>query len=92
MVPVTIESTSKYGESLYLGINQGQGYLDYKGSGWFLILSESTKDAFAVLQKTIIDFIVAARDNIGSRINSDTSFFKSAYYSHNPSTCLGLDS
>jgi signal transduction histidine kinase len=59
-VPVTIESTSRYGESLYLGINQGQGYLDYKGSGWFLILSESTKDAFAVLQKTIFDFIIAA--------------------------------
>jgi signal transduction histidine kinase len=59
-VPVTIESTSRNGESLYLGISQGQGYLDYKGSGWFLILSESTKDAFAVLQKTIFDFIIAA--------------------------------
>ena len=59
-VPVTIESTSRYGESLYLGISQGHGYLDYKGSGWFLILSESTKDAFAVLQKTMYDFIIAA--------------------------------
>ena len=59
-VPVTIESTSRYGESIYLGISQGQGYLDYKGSGWFLILSESTKDAFAVLQRTIYDFIIAA--------------------------------
>ncbi len=59
-VPVTIESTSRYGESLYLGISQGQGYLDYRGSGWFLILSESTKDAFAVLLRTIYDFIIAA--------------------------------
>lgn len=59
-VPVTIESTNRYGESIYLGISQGQGYLDYKGSGWFLILSESTKDAFAVLQRTIYDFIIAA--------------------------------
>ncbi|MGI8831834.1 MAG: sensor histidine kinase, partial [Nitrososphaeraceae archaeon] len=59
-VPVTIEFTSRYGESLYLGISQGQGYLDYRGSGWFLILSESTKDAFAVLQRTINDFIIAA--------------------------------
>ena len=59
-VPVIIESTSRYGESIYLGISQGQGYLDYKGSGWFLILSESTKDAFAVLQRTIYDFIIAA--------------------------------
>lgn len=58
-VPVT-ESRSRYGESLYLGTSQGHGYLDYKGSGWFLILSESTKDAFAVLQKTIYDFIIAA--------------------------------
>jgi signal transduction histidine kinase len=60
IVPVTVESTGRYGESLYMGIGQGQGYLDYKGSGWFLILSESTKDAFAVLQKTTFDFIMAA--------------------------------
>ncbi len=39
-----------------MGISQGQGYLDYKG----LILSESTKDAFGVLQKTTFDFIIAA--------------------------------
>jgi signal transduction histidine kinase len=60
IVPVTVESARRYGESLYMGFNQGQGYLDYKGSGWFLILSESTKDAFAVLQRTTFEFVVAA--------------------------------
>lgn len=45
--PIAIESTDRYGESLFAGFSQGRGYLDYKGSGWYLILSESTKDVYA---------------------------------------------
>ena len=59
-IPITIESTDRYGESLFAGISQGHGYLDYKGSGWYLILSESTKDVYAAFQNTIYEFILAA--------------------------------
>jgi len=58
--PLIMESDQRYGESLYLGIRQGQGYLDYKGSGWFLILSESTNEAFAALRKTVFEFTIVA--------------------------------
>ena len=57
---ITTESSIRYGESLFVGVSQGRGYLDYEGSGWFLILSESTKDAFAALQNTVFQFIAAA--------------------------------
>jgi signal transduction histidine kinase len=58
--PIAIESTDRYGESLFAGFSQGHGYLDYKGSGWYLILSESTKDVYAGFQNTIYEFILVA--------------------------------
>lgn len=58
--PIAIESTDRYGESLFAGFSQGRGYLDYKGSGWYLILSESTKDVYAGFQNTIYEFILVA--------------------------------
>jgi signal transduction histidine kinase len=59
-IPVTVESTGPYGESLYAGIAQGHGYLDYSGSGWYLILSESTREVYADFQNTIYQFILTA--------------------------------
>jgi signal transduction histidine kinase len=58
--PIAIESTGRHGESLFAGFSQGHGYLDYKGSGWYLILSESTKDVYAGFQNTIYEFILVA--------------------------------
>jgi hypothetical protein len=78
--PIAIESTDRYGESLFAGFSQGRGYLDYKGSGWYLILSESTKDVYAGFQNTIYEFILVAGIILTIAVVLILVFFESAYY------------
>ena len=40
----TIEHRSD-GDEIMVGIKQAKGFLDYRGSGWFLILGESLSNS-----------------------------------------------
>ena len=40
--------------------SQGSGYLDYKGSGWILILSEKTATIFSDIQRIVNQYIYIA--------------------------------
>ena len=40
--------------------SQGSGYLDYKGSGWILILSEKTDTIFSDIQRIVNQYIYTA--------------------------------
>lgn len=51
------ETTLTSDSTIFIGLGQGKGYLDYKGSGWFLILTESSQEVFAGLQALINQFI-----------------------------------
>jgi signal transduction histidine kinase len=45
-------------EAIFIGLGQGRGYLDYKGSGWFLILTERSEVVFAGLYALIQQFLI----------------------------------
>jgi signal transduction histidine kinase len=45
-------------EAIIIGLGQGRGYLDYKGSGWFLILTERSEVVFAGLYSLIQEFLI----------------------------------
>jgi signal transduction histidine kinase len=45
-------------ETMFIGLGQGKGYLDYRGSGWFLILSEPAEVIFAGLRALTDQFII----------------------------------
>jgi signal transduction histidine kinase len=45
---------------IIVGTAQGNGYLDYKGSGWSLILRENADTIFSDIQKIANQFIIAA--------------------------------
>jgi signal transduction histidine kinase len=45
-------------EPIFIGLGQGGGYLDYKGSDWFLILTENSQEIFAGLYALITQYIV----------------------------------
>jgi signal transduction histidine kinase len=47
-------------EPIFIGLGQGRGYLDYKGSGWFLILTENTQEIFAGLYALITQYIATS--------------------------------
>jgi signal transduction histidine kinase len=50
----TMNSTveNRMGQDFILvGVHQTEGYLDYKGSGWYLILGDNARDLFSEVQK-----------------------------------------
>lgn len=47
-------------EPIFIGLGQGRGYLDYKGSGWFLILTENSQEIFAGLYLLITQYIATS--------------------------------
>ena len=55
----TVESRLGQDEIL-VGVKQGNGYLDYKGNGWFLIIGESSQKVFGGLQDIINQSIISA--------------------------------
>jgi signal transduction histidine kinase len=48
------------GKEILVSASQGNGYLDYKGSGWTLILRENTDAIFGDIQKIINQFSIVA--------------------------------
>jgi signal transduction histidine kinase len=44
--------------AIFIGLGQGKGYLDYKGNGWFLIITERSQEVFAGLQVLINEFVI----------------------------------
>ena len=63
----TIEHRS-VGDEIMVGIKQAKGFLDYRGSGWFLILRESSQIVFGDLQVLINQFIISAGIILGIAI------------------------
>ncbi|HET7148618.1 MAG TPA: ATP-binding protein [Candidatus Nitrosopolaris sp.] len=53
---------------IVLGIHQTQGYLDYKGSGWYLIVGNDARDLFGVVLSDIKLLFLAASIIIGIAI------------------------
>jgi signal transduction histidine kinase len=47
-------------EEILVGVKQGNGYLDYKGNGWFLIIGESSQKVFGGLQDIVNQSIISA--------------------------------
>ena len=47
-------------DEILVGVKQGNGYLDYKGNGWFLIIGESPQKVFHGLQDIINQSIISA--------------------------------
>jgi len=47
-------------KEIIVNVPQGEGHLDYKGSGWFLILRENTDFVFGNLQKTVNQFLIVS--------------------------------
>ncbi|TVP41051.1 ATP-binding protein [Candidatus Nitrosocosmicus arcticus] len=45
-------------DEIIVSVPQGDGHLDYKGSGWFLLLRENTDVVFGNLQKTVDQFLI----------------------------------
>jgi signal transduction histidine kinase len=48
------------GKEILVSASQGNGYLDYKGSGWTLILRENTDAIFGDIQKIINQFTIVS--------------------------------
>jgi signal transduction histidine kinase len=63
----TIEHRSD-GDEIMVGIKQVKGFLDYRGSGWFLILGDSSQIVFGNLQTLINQFIISAGIILGIAI------------------------
>jgi signal transduction histidine kinase len=63
----TIEHRSD-GDEIMVGIKQAKGFLDYRGSGWFLILGESSQIVFGDLQTLLNQFIISAGIILGIAI------------------------
>lgn len=47
-------------DEILVGVKQGNGYLDYKGNDWFLIIGESSQKVFGGLQNIINQSIISA--------------------------------
>ncbi len=47
-------------DEILVGVKQGNGYLDYKGNGWFLIIGESSQKVFSGLQDIINQSVISA--------------------------------
>jgi signal transduction histidine kinase len=47
-------------DEIIVSVPQGKGYLDYPGSGWFLLLRENTATVFGNLQKTVDQFLIVS--------------------------------
>lgn len=47
-------------KNIFVGSEQGNGYLDYKGSGWFLILGANYQEVYTPLQNLINQVLVSA--------------------------------
>lgn len=47
-------------DEIIVSVPEGKGYLDYTGSGWFLLLRENTDIVFENLQKTVDQFLVVS--------------------------------
>ena len=47
-------------DEILVGVQQGNGYLDYKGNGWFLIIGESSQKVFSGLQDIINQSVISA--------------------------------
>jgi signal transduction histidine kinase len=47
-------------DEILVGVKQGNGYLDYKGNDWFLIIGESSQKVFGGLQDIINQSIISA--------------------------------
>ncbi len=47
-------------DEILVGVKQGNGYLDYKGSDWFLIIGESSQKVFGGLQDIINQSLISA--------------------------------
>ncbi len=47
-------------KNIFVGAQQGNGYLDYRGSGWFLILGANYQEVYASLQNLINQVLVSA--------------------------------
>ena len=59
----TMNSTveNRMGQDFILvGVHQTEGYLDYKGSGWYLILGDDARDLFSDVQKDFNLLILSA--------------------------------
>jgi signal transduction histidine kinase len=63
----TIEHRSD-GDEIMVGIKQVKGFLDYRGSGWFLMLGDSSQIVFGDLQTLINQFIISAGIILGIAI------------------------
>jgi signal transduction histidine kinase len=63
----TIEHRSD-GDEIMVGVKQVKGFLDYRGSGWFLILGDSSQIVFGDLQTLINQFIISAGIILGIAI------------------------
>ncbi len=47
-------------DEILVGVQQGNGYLDYKGNGWFLIIGESSQKVFSGLYDIINQSVISA--------------------------------
>ena len=63
----TIEHRSD-GDEIMVGIKQVKGFLDYRGSGWFLMLGNRSQMVFGDLQTLINQFIISAGIILGIAI------------------------
>ncbi|MGN6346568.1 MAG: sensor histidine kinase, partial [Candidatus Nitrosocosmicus sp.] len=55
-----IDNSILNGTDLFVSASQGDGYLDYKGSGWILILRENTGVVFSDVQNIVNQSIFAS--------------------------------
>jgi signal transduction histidine kinase len=47
-------------DEILVGVKQGNGHLDYKGSNWFLLIGESTQEAFGKLQDIVNQSLISS--------------------------------
>ncbi|MGN6709210.1 MAG: sensor histidine kinase [Candidatus Nitrosocosmicus sp.] len=55
-----VDNSILNGTELFVSASQGDGYLDYKGSGWILILRENTGAVFSDVQNIVNQSIFAS--------------------------------
>ena len=60
LLNLTSPQTQIEDDEIIVSVPQGKGYLDYPGSGWFLLLRENTATVFGNLQKTVDQFLIVS--------------------------------
>jgi signal transduction histidine kinase len=59
-INTNLNNNTTNGKEILVSASQGNGYLDYKGSGWTLILRENTDAVFGNIQIIINQFTIVA--------------------------------